>query len=90
MANIVFCARNKKELVGLDEPPFDSEFGQRIYKNVSLEAWAEWIEFQKMLLNEYRLQPWTPEAQEFLVLQMQKFFFDEDPVAPPESVPPAQ
>jgi len=25
---------------GLDEPPFDSEFGQKIYKNVSKAAWA--------------------------------------------------
>jgi len=25
---------------GLDEPPFDSEFGQKIYKNVSKQAWA--------------------------------------------------
>ena len=60
MAHMVFCVRNKKEMEGLDEPPFDSEFGQKIYKNVSKAAWAEWVERQKMLLNEYRLQPWTP------------------------------
>ena len=60
---------------GLDEPPFDSDFGQKIYKNVSKKAWGEWVERQKMLLNEYRLQPWTREAQEFLVEQMNEFFF---------------
>ena len=42
MAHMVFCVRNKKEMEGLDEPPFDSEFGQKIYKNVSKAAWAEW------------------------------------------------
>jgi hypothetical protein len=52
---------------GLDEPPFDSEFGQKIYKNVSKAAWDEWVARQKMLLNEYRLQPWLPQAQQFLV-----------------------
>jgi Fe-S cluster biosynthesis and repair protein YggX len=62
---------------GLDEPPFDSDFGQKIYKNVSKQAWGEWVERQKMLLNEYRLQPWTPEAQNFLVEQMNGFFFAE-------------
>jgi Fe-S cluster biosynthesis and repair protein YggX len=51
MAHMVFCVRNKKEMEGLDEPPFDSEFGQKIYKNVSKAAWAEWAERQKMLLN---------------------------------------
>jgi Fe-S cluster biosynthesis and repair protein YggX len=30
MAHTVFCVRNKKEMEGLDEPPFDSEFGQKI------------------------------------------------------------
>ena len=62
MAHMVFCVRNKKEMEGLDEPPFDSELGQKIYKNVSKAAWGEWVDRQKMLLNEYRLQPWTPPA----------------------------
>ena len=44
MAHMVFCVRNKQEMEGLDEPPFDSEFGQKIYKNVSKQAWAEWAE----------------------------------------------
>ena len=67
MAHMVFCTKYKAEMEGLDEPPFDSDFGQKIYKNVSKKAWSEWVERQKMLLNEYRLQPWTREAQEFLV-----------------------
>lgn len=88
MAHMVFCVRNKKEMEGLDETPFDSEFGQKIYKNVSKAAWAEWGERQKMLLNEYRLQPWTPQAQSFLVEQMQEFFFGDGAALPAEYVPP--
>ncbi len=75
MAHMVFDTRFKAEMEGLDEPPFDSDFGQKIYKNVSKKSWGEWVERQKMLLNEYRLQPWTREAQEFLVEQMNEFFF---------------
>ncbi len=75
MAHMVFCTKYKAEMEGLDEPPFDTDFGQKIYKNVSKQAWGEWVERQKMLLNEYRLQPWTREAQEFLVEQMNEFFF---------------
>ncbi len=88
MAHMVFCVRNKKEMEGLDEPPFDSEFGQKIYKSVSKQAWAEWAERQKMLLNEYRLQPWTPQAQSFLVEQMTEFFFGDGAALPAEYVPP--
>jgi Fe-S cluster biosynthesis and repair protein YggX len=89
MAHTVFCVRNKREMEGLDEPPFDSEFGQKIFKNVSKAAWGEWVERQKMLLNEYRLQPWTLQAQEFLVAQMQEFFFGEGSALPSEFVPPS-
>lgn len=87
MAHTVFCVRYKKELDGLAEPPFDSEFGQKIYQNVSQDAWNEWVDRQKMLLNEYRLQPWTPQAQKFLVEQMELFFFGEG-LAMPEQYKP--
>ncbi len=88
MAHMVFCAKYKQELPGLDEPPFDSELGQKIYKTISLRAWNEWIERQKMLLNEYRLQPWTPQAQEFLVEQMNDFFYGSGGELPKEYVAP--
>ena len=90
MAHTVFCARYKQELEGLDEPPFDSDFGHKIYNNVSRKAWGEWVEHQKMLLNEYRLQPWTPQAQEFLVEQMDHYFFGEGSGLPQDYVPPAR
>src|SRR5260370_12296518 len=57
MAHMVFDTRFKAEMEGLDEPPFDSDFWQKIYKNVSKKSWGEWVERHKMLLNEYRLQP---------------------------------
>ena len=39
MAHMVFDTRFKAEMEGLDEPPFDSDFGQKIYKNVSKKSW---------------------------------------------------
>ena len=89
MPHMVFCARYKEEMEGLEEPPFDSDFGNKVYHNVSRKAWMEWLEHQKMLLNEYRLQPWTPQAQEFLVEQMNQYFFGEGSALPKEYVPPA-
>jgi Fe-S cluster biosynthesis and repair protein YggX len=89
MAHTVFCVRYKKEMEGLEEPPFDSEFGQKIFKNVSQTAWNEWVDRQKMLLNEYRLQPWTPQAQNFLCEQMEQFFFGEGLGMPAQFVPPS-
>jgi Fe-S cluster biosynthesis and repair protein YggX len=88
MPRMVMDSRYKKEMEGLEETPFDSEFGQKIFDNVSQQSWAEWGERQKMLLNEYRLQPWQPQAQQFLVEQMQEFFFGEGTALPADYVPP--
>ena len=89
MAHMVFCSRFKQEMEGLDEAPFDSDFGNKVYNNVSKKAWQEWVERQKMLLNEYRLQPWLPQAQQFLVEQMEEFFFGSGVAMPSQYVPPS-
>ncbi|HUM07105.1 MAG TPA: oxidative damage protection protein [Terriglobales bacterium] len=85
----VFCVKLKQELPGLDEPPFDSELGQKIYNQVSQQAWSQWMEFCKMLLNEYRLNPARKQDQEVIVKQMEQFFFGDGGAPPAEYVPPA-
>jgi Fe-S cluster biosynthesis and repair protein YggX len=85
----VFCVKLQKELPGLDEVPFDGHpLGQRIYDNVSKEAWKMWVEQMKMIMNEYRLNLGTPEAQEFLLRQMEEYFFGEGAAHPPGYVAP--
>ncbi len=84
----VFCVKFQKEMPGLDEPPFDSELGQRIYENVSQEAWRLWGEYCKMVLNEYRLNPANPADQQVLLKHMENYFFGEGAAFPPGYVPP--
>jgi len=86
----VFCAKLQKELPGLDEPPFDTELGNKIYENVSRDAWNMWTEFCKILLNEYRLNPARREDQEAIVAQMEQFFFGQGATMPEQYVPPSQ
>ena len=62
--------------------------GQRIYENVSKEAWKLWLEHMKMIMNEYRLNLGTQEAQEFLLKQMEDYFFGEGSAFPPGYQPP--
>jgi len=85
----VFCAKLKQELPGLPEPPFDSDLGKKIYEHVSQQAWSQWMEHCKMLLNEYRLNPARKEDQEVIVKQMEQFFFGEGAARPAEYVPPS-
>ena len=85
----VMCVKFQKEMVGLEEAPFDSHpLGQKIYENVSKEAWKMWLEHMKMLMNEYRLNLGTAEAQEFLLQQMDNYFFGPGATLPPDFVPP--
>ncbi len=87
----VFCVKFQKEMPGLEEPPFDNHpLGQRIYENVSKEAWKMWMEQMKMIMNEYRLNLGTVEAQEFLLKQMEDYFFGEGAALPPGFVPPRE
>jgi len=85
---MVKCVKLQKELPGLDEPPWGGELGQRIYENVSQDAWKLWLEHLKMMINEYRLSPALREHQEIIAQQMEKFFFGEGAAPPPDYVPP--
>jgi Fe-S cluster biosynthesis and repair protein YggX len=85
----VFCVKFQREMEGMDEVPFEGHpLGRRIYDNVSQEAWKLWIERMKMIMNEYRLNLGTKEAQEFLLQQMEAYFFGEGAALPPDYVPP--
>ncbi len=87
---LVKCVKMQKELPGLDENPWPGELGERIYANISKEAWALWEERMKMILNEYRLMPWKKEAQTMMAQQMEEFFFGEGSALPPDYVPPQE
>lgn len=81
---IVFCIKLKKELPALDKPPFRTEFGQKIFQNVSKEAWRMWLEHSKMLVNEYRLDMTLPAHQKLWLTECDKYFFGDGSEAPPE------
>jgi Fe-S cluster biosynthesis and repair protein YggX len=77
-----------KEAEGLDRAPYPGPLGQRIFENVSREAWQEWLRFQTMLINENRLSPIDPKARKFLEEQMEKYFFGEGADMPTDYVEP--
>ena len=88
MSRTVNCVLMGEEAEGLDYAPYPGDLGQRIYDNVSKQAWQRWVEHQKMLINEYRLTPIEPEARSFREKEMEKYFFGEGSAAPKEYVHP--
>lgn len=87
MARRVNCVLLNREADGLDCLPYPGALGQRIYENVSKEAWTRWLAHQTMLINEYRLTPIEPKARKFLVEEMEKFFFGGGSEKPKEFQP---
>lgn len=75
MSRKVQCVLLGVEADGLEYAPYPGELGRRIYENVSLQAWQQWLAHQTMLINEYRLTPIEPKARKFLEDEMEKFFF---------------
>ena len=88
MPRTVKCAKLGAELPGLPYKPFNNALGQRIYDSISQQAWQEWIEHSKRIVNEYRLDLTQKRAHEVLQEQCEQFLFGEGGVeVPPDYVP---
>lgn len=72
---MVQCAKLQRELPALDRPPFPGELGERVFENISKDAWAQWKDYSVLLINHYGLNLADPEAQQFLTTQMEEFLF---------------
>jgi len=74
----VFCVRNKKELPALSKKPLPGEIGERVLKELSQEAWNEWISTQTMMINEYRMNLMNPSDRKILYDMLIKFLNGEE------------
>ena len=74
MARTVVCSKFKKELPGLEKPPFAGEMGKRIFESVSAEAWNQWSsDVQIKVLNFFLFRLGDPRDYKVLVDQMLRF-----------------
>ncbi|MCP0913653.1 MULTISPECIES: oxidative damage protection protein [Legionella] len=77
MSRQIFCIKLGREAEGMTATPFPGPLGEKIYNQISKQAWKMWLDHQTMLINEYRLSLLDPKAREFLREEMQKYFFGE-------------
>ena len=75
MPRTVNCIKLGRPADGLDFSPYPGPLGKRIFDNVSKEAWQAWLEHQKMLMNENRLNLADAAARKYLTQQMEAYFF---------------
>ncbi|MBP7690854.1 MAG: oxidative damage protection protein [Anaerolineales bacterium] len=72
---MVKCVKLGRELPGLPRPPFPSALGKRIFENVSQQGWDLWQQQSTLLINHYGLNMADKRAQQFLIEQLEDFFF---------------
>ena len=77
MKKKIFCVKLKKKLEGLEFVPIKGDLGENIKKNVSLQAWKEWLRHQVILINENKLNLTSSKDKTFLKNEMSKYFFGE-------------
>ena len=77
MTRMVQCVKLGKELPGLKFAPLPNALGQKIFDNVSQEAWSGWLSYQTMLINENRLSLADARAREYIAGQLGNYFFGE-------------
>lgn len=88
MARMIQCVKLGQEAEGLDKPPIKGPLGQRVFENVSKQAWKLWLEHSKMLINEYRLDLMSESGQRVWMTELEKYFFGEGAKLPDEYVAP--
>ena len=89
MARMIHCVKLGIEAEGLDFPPVPGAMGKRLWESVSKEAWAAWQKHQTMLVNENRLNLADARARQYLMSQMENYFFGEGADLPSQYVPPS-
>ncbi len=89
MSRTVNCSRYKKELPGLEAPPFPGPRGQEVFESTSAQAWTEWQDLQTMLINEKNLNMMDKEDRRYINDQRDKFLAGE-PVDRAEGYVPKQ
>lgn len=89
MTRMVHCVKLGREAEGLAFAPVPGALGQKIFENVSKEAWSAWIRHQTMLVNENRLNLADANARRYLMEQLERYFFGAGADQPAGFVPPA-
>ena len=84
---LVNCKKLGKNLPGLDHPPLKGDLGEKIYQQISEEAWQLWLAHQTMLINEYRLNVIEKSSITFLQKEMVLFLFENKVTTPPDYQP---
>jgi len=73
---MIQCRVLKRSAPGLDRPPYPGELGQRIYQEISRDAWLQWLDQLSVLMNDHHLNTADPAALNDIEGMMQAYLFE--------------
>jgi Fe-S cluster biosynthesis and repair protein YggX len=88
---MVTCRKLGKLLPAVRRKPYRNELGQKIFDEVSQEAWDMWVKDSVKLINTYRIDLASKEGQDFLLKQAAIYFgFEQGAAAETAWTPPKE
>ena len=75
MPRMIQCIKLGIEAEGLAFAPVPGALGRKIMEQVSAQAWQQWLTHQTMLINEHRLNLRDTKDKEFLMQELEHYFF---------------
>ncbi len=79
---MIRCTKLGKQMIALEYPTWTGELGQRIFNEISKQAWHDWLRQQTILINEYKLNPLDREHKKYLASQMEAYLFGDGILLP--------
>lgn len=80
MRNTIFCTFLQRDAERQDFQIYPGHIGERIFNEISKEAWAKWIKKQTMLINEKKLDMTHHDDRQLLKKAMMTFLFERQDI----------
>ncbi|WMY97715.1 MAG: oxidative damage protection protein [Arsenophonus sp.] len=78
MNKIIFCKFFKKNSEQLDFPPYPTKLGEKIFNEISKQAWKKWLKKQTVIINEKKLNTTNTQDKSILEREMINFLFKKN------------
>lgn len=71
---MVQCKKLNEKLPGLKRAPYRNEFGQKLFEEISQQAWDQWLKDSVKYINTYRVDLASAAGQRFMMDQCAIYF----------------
>ncbi|VFP80152.1 oxidative damage protection protein [Candidatus Erwinia haradaeae] len=75
MSRTIFCTFLQRNALGQDYQLYPGNIGQRIFNEISAEAWRQWMDRQTIIINERKLSMLDIKHRQVIEKEMIAFLF---------------